>query len=115
MINYSILAQIVIAVSIAIVWVFRFDNIVREFQVYRIPSMLRNVVGASKIVFATLLVTGIWYPDLVMIPALLMAGLMICAQLTHVRAKSRASQFVPSLVLLVLSLFVAGVHSGLNL
>jgi len=32
--NISFLAQLVIALSIIIVWVFRYDNIVKEFQQY---------------------------------------------------------------------------------
>ena len=109
----SNLAQIIIALSIAYVWIVRFDNIVKEFKQYGIPDLLRNLVGASKIALSTLLVAGIWYPDLVVIPALLMAGLMICAQIAHIKVKNPFVKYVPSFILLMLSLFVAGVHSGL--
>jgi hypothetical protein len=113
MITLSIVAQVTIAFSIAVVWVLRFDNIVSEFKIYRLPSMLRNIVGASKIVLATLLVVGIWHPELVFLPSMMMAALMVCAQITHLRVKSPAIKFLPSLALLILSLFVAGVHSGM--
>jgi len=109
----TIVAQIVIATSIIIVWVFRFDNIVKEFKQYGIPDLLRNIVGATKIALSTLLIAGIWYPQLVLIPALIMAFLMICAQITHIRAKNPWFKFLPSFVLLILSLFVAAVHSGI--
>jgi len=102
----------VIAVSIAIVWVGRFDNIVKEFNQYGLPDVVRNVVGATKIALATLLVAGIWYPALVAGPALIMAFLMLCAQGAHLRVKNPWHKFVPSLVLLLLSLFVAGMHLG---
>ncbi len=108
--DYAVTAQIVIAVSIAIVWVGRFDNIVREFKQFGIPDLVRNAVGATKIALATLLVAGIWYPALVAGPALVMAFLMLCAQIAHARAKNPMHKFLPSLVLLLLSLFVAGVH-----
>ncbi len=110
--TYAAAAQIVIAVSIAIVWVGRFDNIVKEFKQYGLPDVVRNVVGATKISLATLLVAGIWYPALVAGPALIMAFLMLCAQGAHVRVKNPWHKFVPSLALLLLSLFVAGVHLG---
>jgi hypothetical protein len=113
MIQFSEIAQITIAFSIVVVWVLRFDNIVNEFKIYRIPNLIRNFIGASKISLATLLVAGIWYPGLVQVPALIMAFLMICAQITHVRAKSPAVKFLPSFALLLLSLFVAGVNSGI--
>ena len=108
-----ILAQLIIAVSIVIVWVFRFDNIVLEFKQYGLPDLVRNMVGATKIALATLLVAGIWYPQLVLVPALLMAFLMLCAQLAHVKVRNPFIKYVPSFLLLLLSLFVAAAHAGL--
>ena len=108
-----IIAQLVIAVSIVVVWVFRFDNIVKEFKQYGLPDLVRNMVGAAKIALATLLVAGIWYPGLVLVPALLMAFLMLCAQLAHIKVRNPWHKYVPSLLLLVLSLFVAAFHAGL--
>lgn len=106
-------AQVIIALSIAYVWIIRFDNIVIEFKQYGIPNLLRNFVGAAKIALSTLLITGIWYPLLVLIPALLMAGLMVCAQIAHFRVRNPWYKFMPSYLLLALSLFTAWVHSGL--
>ena len=56
-----ITSQIIIAVSILIVWVFRFDNIVVEFKQYGLSDLIRSMVGAAKISLATLLVVGIFY------------------------------------------------------
>ncbi|RTY76113.1 DoxX family protein [Flavobacterium sp. LS1R10] len=105
--TYSIIAQLVIAVSVGYVWIFRFDNIVKEFKQYGLSDLTRNVVGATKIALSTLLITGIWYPELVFIPALIMAFLMISAQFFHFKAKNPWSKHLPSLFLLALSLFVA--------
>jgi hypothetical protein len=109
----SIYAQLIIAISVAYVWIFRYDNIVKEFKQYGIPDLLRNMVGAAKIVLSTLLVVCIWYPELVLIPAVLMALLMVCAQAAHLKVRNPWNKFVPSALLLILSLFVAGVNSGL--
>lgn len=109
----SIIFQIIIAFSIVIVWVFRFDNIVIEFKKFEISDLLRNIVGAAKISLATLLIAGIWFPSLVLYPALLMAFLMVCAQGAHFKAQNPWSKHVPSLLLLLLSLFVAAFHSGI--
>ncbi len=106
-----ILAQIIIAISIIVVWVFRFDNIVVEFKQYGLPDLVRNIVGASKIALSTLLIAGIWYPALVAIPALGMAFLMVCAQVAHFKVKNPWQKHVPSLVLLLLSLFVAAAYA----
>jgi hypothetical protein len=105
--TYTIIAQLVIALSVGYVWIFRFDNIVKEFKQYGLSELTRNMVGASKIVLATLLVTGIWYPELVFIPALLMAFLMASAQFFHFKVKNPWIKHLPSLLLLALSLFVA--------
>ena len=105
--TYSIIAQLVIALSVSYVWIFRLDNIFKEFKQYGLSDLTRNIVGASKITLATLLVTGIWFPVLVFISALLMAFLMACAQFFHFKAKNPWSKHFPSLFLLALSLFVA--------
>ena len=113
MINLSNSAQIVIALSVCFVWIVRFDNIVKEFKQYGISDLTRNLVGATKIALSTLLITGIWYESLVLVPALLMAFLMVCAQIAHIRAKNPWFKFVPSFILLILSLFVASIRYGI--
>lgn len=105
-------AQIVIAVSIAIVWIGRFDNIVKEFRQFGLPDLVRTLVGATKTALATLLVAGIWYPVPVVVPALVMAVLMAGAQGAHFSVGNPWPKFLPSLTLLLLSVFVAGVHAG---
>ncbi|SMB87888.1 DoxX family protein [Hymenobacter roseosalivarius DSM 11622] len=108
-----ITAQIIVALSIVVVWVFRFDNIVQEFRQYGLPDLVRTMVGATKIVLATLLIVGIWYPSLVVIPALLMAFLMLCAQVAHIKVRNPWYKYLPSLFLLLLSLFIAGTYAGI--
>jgi tellurite resistance protein TehA-like permease len=109
-----IAAQVIIALSIVVVWVLRFENIEREFKSYRLSPLVRNMVGATKIAMATLLVAGIWYPypGFVIYPALVMAFLMVCAQFFHFRAKSPVVKRLPSLVLMLLSLLVAAYYAG---
>tara|TARA_B110000444_G_scaffold207053_1_gene200862 strand:- start:333 stop:677 length:345 start_codon:yes stop_codon:yes gene_type:complete len=111
--NIATLAQLIIAVSILIVWVFRFDNIVIEFKQYGLSDLIRSMVGASKIALATLLVVGVFYKEVVFISALLMAILMVCAQIAHIKVNNPIVKYIPSFLLLILSLFVAAVDSGL--
>ena len=108
-----ITSQIIIAVSILIVWVFRFDNIVVEFKQYGLSDLIRSMVGAAKISLATLLVVGIFYKEVVFLSALSMAFLMVCAQITHISVKNPFMKYVPSFCLLVLSLFIAASDKGL--
>ncbi|MCY2960020.1 MAG: DoxX family protein [Planctomycetota bacterium] len=109
----AVVAQVVIAVSVLYVWVFRYDNIVKEFREYGLSDLFRSMVGAAKIALSTLLLAGIWYPQLVLVPALAMAALMAGAQASHFKVRHPFPAFVPSLVLLLLSLFVAAVRAGL--
>lgn len=111
--NLTVYAQMIIAISIVIVWVFRFDNIVKEFKQYGLSDLVRSMVGAAKISLATLLVVGIFYQKVVFVSALLMAFLMVCAQLAHIKVRNPFKKYIPSFLLLVLSLFVAAVDYGL--
>ncbi len=113
MLVISQVSQIIVAVSIVIVWVFRFDNIVIEFKQYGLSDLMRNIVGALKISLATLLVAGIWYEKLVLVPALLMAGLMLCAQGAHFKVKNPVAKRVPSFVLFLLCVLIACINSEL--
>jgi len=101
------LAQVIVAISVAYVWIFRFDNVVKEFKQFGLSDLTRNLVGASKISLATLLVAGIWYSSLVFIPAILMGLLMIGAQYFHFKISNPFMKHLPSLILLVLSAFIA--------
>ncbi|MDE0870331.1 MAG: DoxX family protein [Flavobacteriales bacterium] len=111
--NISIIAQLIVSASIIIVWVFRYDNIVSEFKQYGLSDTIRNIVGASKIILATILALDVWYEVPVIAAALSMAFLMICAQAFHVKVRNPLKKYVPSAFLLLLSLFIAAFHHEL--
>lgn len=102
-----ILSQIVIASSVFIVWIFRNDNITKEFQQYNLSSLTKNLVGAIKISISTVLILAIWYPELLFVSAILMAFMMLCAQYFHFKVNNPIHKFLPSLFLFLTSLFVA--------
>lgn len=106
--NYNALVQIAIAISVAYVWIFRFHNVEKEFNQFGLPVTVRSFVGAAKTALATLLLVGIWYPEFVMIPAALMGFFMVSAQYFHFKAKNPFQQRLPSLILLLLCLFLVG-------
>ncbi len=109
MTNYSIVAQVIVALSIGYVWIFRFDNIVKEFKQYGLSDLTRSLIGSAKIALSTLLIAGIWYPALVLVPALLLAFLMVSAQFFHFKVGNPWQKHIPSLLLLILCLFIAAV------
>ena len=106
MTTYTVLAQIIVATSVAYVWIFRYDNIIKEFKQFGLSDLTRCFVGSAKIALATLLIVGIWYPSLVAVPAALMGLLMIAAQYFHFKIKNPFIKHFPSLFLLVLCVFI---------
>ena len=105
--NLATLAQLVVSVSVIIVWVFRYDNIVVEFKQYGISDLLRNIVGASKISLATILLLAICYDGLPLVEASLgMAFFMLCAQIAHIKVKNPIKDVVPAITMLSIGLII---------
>jgi len=105
--NLINLAQITVAISVVYVWTFRFNNVLKEFEQFGLSDLTRNIVGTTKIALATLLVAGVWYSSLVLIPSILMGLLMIGAQYFHFKISNPFIKHLPSLILLALSVFIA--------
>lgn len=102
----SITAQMVLALSVAYVWIFRYDNVVLDFKKFGLSDVTRNFVGATKNALATLLTAGIWYPSLIQIPAVLMGLFMISAQYFHFKINNPFVKHLPSLILLILCIII---------
>jgi|TARA_B110000259_G_scaffold187455_1_gene241732 hypothetical protein len=102
-----VLSQIIVSISVVFVWTFRFHNVLKEFAQFGLSDLTRNIVGTTKISLATLLIVGIWYPSLVLIPSILMGLLMISAQYFHFKIRNPFIKYLPSLTLLLLSIFIA--------
>ena len=105
--NLINLAQLIVAISVVYVWTFRFYNVLKEFEQFGLSDLTRNIVGATKIALATLLVTGVWHSSLVLIPSILIGILMIGAQYFHFKIGNPFIKHLPSLTLLALSVFIA--------
>lgn len=98
--------QITVACAVLFVWVFRYHNVVAEFKQFGLSDVVRNAVGAAKTALATMLVVGIWYPALVPIAAGGMAVFMLAAQFFHFKAGNPFMKKLPSLILLLLCVFI---------
>lgn len=107
MTNYLIVAQIIVSLSVAYVWIFRYNVIIKEFKDFGISDVVRAFVGAAKVSLATLLVVGICHPSLVPVPSILMSFFMLAAQYFHFKIKNPFIKHLPSLLLLILSAFIA--------
>lgn len=103
----TIIAQIAVAVSVAFVWILRMHNVEKEFNQFGLSIKVRSFVGFAKTAIATLLIVGIWYQELVFYSAIGMAFFMVSAQYFHWKTGNPLKQKLPSLILLVLSVFIA--------
>ncbi len=113
-----VVAQIVIALGIANVWLLRSQkasayrggnakDMLAEFAAYGLPAWVMRAVGATKLTLATALVVGIWVPMLVRPAAIGMAFLMFCAIAMHVKVSDAPQKSLPAFCMLALSVFVA--------
>lgn len=109
----SLIFQLIVAFSVLYIWIFRYDNIVVEFKHYGYSDLVRNFVGASKISISALLIMGVWYSEVTIYASLSMAFFMLCAQLSHLKVKNPFLKFIPSLIFLIMSLFVASFNCGI--
>jgi hypothetical protein len=101
--------KIVIAVSIFFVWVVRYPNIVEEFNSYRLPNWLRDLVGILKLSSACMLVSA--DNRLAMAGALSLSILMVFALLTHLKVKNPINKMIPAFFMLLFSFLIYGNHS----
>ncbi len=114
--------QLIIALGILNVWLLRYrkatnwrggdaKNLKEEFGVYGLPGWFMNVVGFFRILFATLLILGIWFPFLTRPAAAGMAVLMLGAVTMHFKVKDPPKKALPAFSLFVLCLIVASFRS----
>lgn len=105
--NFIIITQFTVSLSVLYVWIFRFHNVIAEFELFGLSDVTRNFVGASKIALSTLLMAGAWQPELVHNSAILMGGFMVAAQFFHFKVKNPMVKHLPSLIFLILCIFIA--------
>lgn len=110
----SIAFKAIIFISIINVWFFRFNKqtpyrgggaktMKEEFEVYGFSTALMYLVGAIKVILATLLVISIWYPEFSTPAAGGMGIFMLGAIFMHFRANDPSIRSFPALLFFLLS------------
>lgn len=113
----SSVLQVIVGLGLLNVWLVRprsatayrggsAQSLKEEFAVYGLPEWTFYVVGGLKIISGILLIVGIWVPRLILLPAAVVAVLMVGALAMHAKAKDPASKFLPALSVLVLSVAI---------
>jgi hypothetical protein len=107
--------QVIVALGLLNVWLVRAkastayrggsaQSLKEEFATYGLPDWTFYVVGILKVGSAVLLLLGIWVksPDLVRLPALVVAGLMVGALAMHAKVKDPLTKSLPALAMLLM-------------
>lgn len=113
----SVIVQIVIGLGILNVWLLRqkkptawrggnAKNMKEEFEVYGLPIWFMEAIRFLKILFATLLIAGVFLPYVTKPAATGMAVLMLGAVLMHLKVKDPLKKALPAFSLLLLCLVV---------
>ena len=103
--------QLVIAIGLINVWIFRFDrateyrggeakNMKEEFIAYGLPVWLMYFVGLTKIAIAIMLIISFWVEELLVYNLVVLALLMVAALLMHVKVKDPIKKSYPALSIL---------------
>jgi len=107
--------QVIVALGLLNVWLVRAkastayrggsaQSLKEEFATYGLPDWTFYMVGILKVGSAILLLLGIWVksPDLVRLPALVVAGLMVGALAMHAKVKDPLTKSLPALAMLLM-------------
>ena len=121
MATIRILLQVFVALGIYNVWLIRArkatafrggdaKTIGEEFKNYGLPSVFVPIVGGLKLLAATCLIAGIWFPELVIPSAGLIAFLMLGAVAMHIKVKDPIFKALPAAGMLILNLLIIAGH-----
>jgi len=113
-----IISQLVIALGIYNVWILRMNKATawrggeattmeEEFLTYGLSKQVMHGVRAAKLLSATAVLLGIWYPESARIGAICMALLMTAAVYMHMKISDPIRKALPAATMLLLSLVVA--------
>lgn len=116
----STVLQIIIALGIFNVWLLRFgsstewrggeaQNMKEEFAAYGLPAWFMIAIGIAKVGLASLLLAGLWLPEITRFAALGMVALMLGAVSMHIKVGDPLRKSLPALSMLAMSTFVAAV------
>lgn len=107
------IAQLAVAACVLYVWTFCLKTLIKEFKQFRLSEQVRSIIGVIKVVLATMLFMNVWYPNTpVLWPAMIMGLLMVAAQYYHYTGRTPIVKRVPSMVLLLLCIYISLSVSG---
>lgn len=112
MVEFPIIALIVVPLAIWSVWIFRYKVIVSDFEQFGLNSTVRNLVGVVKLGLTAMMFAGIWYPSLVLIPTIIISLMMLVALVFHFRVNNPFRKYIPALFIFILCLYIVFMFSA---
>lgn len=100
------LSQITVSISILFVWLFRFQNVKRDFQSFGLSNLTRDLVGITKVVLSISLLFSLLFTQILLPTTILLSLFMLVAQYFHLSINNSFYKKAPSLILLVLLIFI---------
>lgn len=115
--SISMVLQVLVALGLLSVWILRARSATayrggearslrEEFSAYGLSDTAFYIVGGLKISAAILLLAGIWYPQVVLPAAAVVAVLMLGALAMHLKVKDPLVRSVPALLMLGMSVAI---------
>ncbi len=113
-ITISTVLQAIVGVELLLVWVVRArwatsfrggdaKTLREEFATYGLPTWFFYLVGALKIPAATLLLVGLWMPEVVLPAAGVIVVLMLGALAMHAKIQDPPIKFRPAATVFLMS------------
>ena len=118
MTNLFIAVQVIVALGIYNVWLLRTgkatnwrggdaQNMKEEFEVYGLSETAMKAIGTLKVLFATSLLVGLFYPPVTQPAAIGLGILMLGAVAMHVKVQDPPMKSLPAFTMLVLCAVIA--------
>lgn len=121
--NIIAICQVIAAVGLLNVWVLRFgrstsyrggtaQTMREEFAAYGLPQWFVYLIGTLKIGIALALLSGLWFPIVVIPAASLLGALMLGALAMHIKIRDPLRKSFPALGMLLLAVTMLGGSIG---
>ena len=104
--------KIIVGVSIFLVLVVRYSNIIEEFKQFQLPDWFRDMVVIFKLSFAVMIQSD--SAQLILIGSSSIAVLMGASLFTHFRVNTPYFKRLPSLLLMIICIMLFTVEYSLQ-
>lgn len=111
------ICQVLVGLGLLNVWIIRFNmqteyrggtahSMIEEFAAYGLPKWFCYMIGFFKVASALVLLAGVFYPELVIYPAVVVSFLMLGAISMHVKVRDNPKKSIPAASILAMCLVI---------